>query len=228
MEWNGTPEYRALMKIVEPYQYRQRLTMPKFIVNASGDQFFLPDSSQFYFNDLPGVKYLRYVPNADHSLKGSDAYETLQACYSAVLNHSPLPQFSWTLEKDGAIRVTTKDTPTEVKLWQATNPDARDFRLEMIGPAYKSTHAHRSGRRRLCREGPRAGQGLDGVLCRADFPERQLVPALQVHDPGPRGARRAAPQVRAQRAAAVEREARGPGVPACSVGWSPAARAGGV
>ena len=45
MEWNGTPEYRALMKIVEPYEYRQRLRMPKFIINASGDQFFLPDSS---------------------------------------------------------------------------------------------------------------------------------------------------------------------------------------
>src|SRR5205085_6893116 len=49
MDWNGTPEYKALMKIEEPFEYRQRLTMPKFIINASGDQFFLPDSSQFYF-----------------------------------------------------------------------------------------------------------------------------------------------------------------------------------
>src|SRR5437660_266670 len=125
MDWNGTPEYRALMKIEEPYEYRQRLTMPKFIINAAGDQFFLPDSSQFYFNDLPGVKYLRYVPNADHSLSGSDAYETLLACYHAVINKIPLPQFSWTLEKDGSIRVKTKDKPTIVKLWSATNPDAR-------------------------------------------------------------------------------------------------------
>jgi PhoPQ-activated pathogenicity-related protein len=139
MDWNGTPEYRALMKIVEPYQYRHRFTMPKFIMNASGDQFFLPDSSQFYFNELPGVKYLRYVPNADHSLKGSDAYETLEACYNAVLYNLPLPQFSWTLEKDGALRVTTKDTPSAVKLWQATNPDARDFRLETLGPVWQST-----------------------------------------------------------------------------------------
>jgi len=138
MDWTGTPEYHALMKIEEPYQYRQRLTMPKFIMNASGDQFFLPDSSQFYFNDLPGVKYLRYVPNADHSLKGSDAYETLQACYDAVLNHSPLPQFSWTLEKDGSIRVTVQDTPSVVKLWQATNPEARDFRLETLGAKWQS------------------------------------------------------------------------------------------
>jgi len=139
MDWNGTPEYRALMKIEEPYQYRHRLTMPKFIINASGDQFFLPDSSQFYFDDLPGVKYLRYVPNADHSLKGSDAYETLLACYSAILNKLPLPQFSWSLEKDGSIRVTTKDAPSAVKLWQATNPDARDFRLETLGAKWQST-----------------------------------------------------------------------------------------
>ena len=139
MDWNGTPEYTALMKMVEPYEYRQRFTMPKFIINASGDQFFLPDSSQFYFDDLPGVKYLRYVPNADHSLKGSDAYQSLATCYRAILYNLPLPRFSWTLEKDGAIRVTTKDAPTGVLLWQATNPDARDFRIETLGPKYQSS-----------------------------------------------------------------------------------------
>lgn len=67
------PEYAALMKIEEPYHYRARYTMPKYVVNAAGDQYFLPDSSQFYFDDLPGEKYLRYVPNTDHSLKNSDA-----------------------------------------------------------------------------------------------------------------------------------------------------------
>ena len=108
MDWDGTPEYKALLKIEEPYQYRKRFTMPKFIVNAAGDQFFLPDSSQFYFNDLPGVKYLRYVPNADHSLKGSDAYQTLLACYNAVINQLPLPQFTWTVEKDGTMPTTAE------------------------------------------------------------------------------------------------------------------------
>ncbi|HXP59953.1 MAG TPA: PhoPQ-activated pathogenicity-related family protein [Dongiaceae bacterium] len=139
MDWAGTPEYRALMRIEEPYQYRQRMTLPKFIINACGDQFFLPDSSQFYFKDLPGIKYLRYVPNADHSLKGSDARQTLLACYHAVLNRVPLPRFSWTLPRDGSIRVTTLDRPSEVKLWQATNPDARDFRLETFGPHWQSS-----------------------------------------------------------------------------------------
>ena len=139
MEWMGTPENAALMKIEEPYQYRHRFTMPKLLLNACGDQFFLPDSSQFYFDDLPGVKYLRYVPNADHSMKGSDAYQSLTTFYTAILKNFHLPQFSWTLEQDGSIRVTCKDTPTYAMLWQATNPEARDFRLETFGPKWEST-----------------------------------------------------------------------------------------
>ncbi|MBL9166609.1 MAG: PhoPQ-activated pathogenicity-related family protein [Verrucomicrobiales bacterium] len=139
MDWTGSKEYEALMKIEEPYEYRDRLTMPKFIVNACGDQFFLPDSSQFYFNDLPGVKYLRYVPNTDHSLRGSDAWESVTACHDAILKQAPLPQFSWSRQPDGSIKVQTKDRPLEVKLWQATNPQARDFRLETIGRVWTST-----------------------------------------------------------------------------------------
>lgn len=137
MDWLGTPQNRALMKIEDPYEYRARFTMPKFIINSAGDQFFLPDSSRFYFDDLPGVKYLRYLPNTDHSLKGSDAYATLEACYRAVIHQTHLPEFSWTLEDDGSIRVTTKDKPTQVLQWQATNPDARDFRLETFGPKWQ-------------------------------------------------------------------------------------------
>jgi PhoPQ-activated pathogenicity-related protein len=139
MDWVGRPEFKALMKIEEPYEYRQRYTMPKYIVNAAGDQFFLPDSSQFYFNNLPGEKYLRYVPNTDHSLKNSDVAETMTAFYQSVLDGTPRPKFTWKMEKDGTIRVRTATQPSEVKLWQATNPKARDFRLDTIGPAYKST-----------------------------------------------------------------------------------------
>jgi PhoPQ-activated pathogenicity-related protein len=139
MNWNDTQEYKNLMAIEEPYQYRDRLLIPKFIVNACGDQFFLPDSSQFYFKDLPGTKYLRYIPNTDHSMRGSDAWQTVTACYDAVVRQSSLPRFSWSRQGDGSVRVLTTDRPSEVKLWQASNPKARDFRLESIGRAWKST-----------------------------------------------------------------------------------------
>ncbi|HET6574920.1 MAG TPA: PhoPQ-activated pathogenicity-related family protein [Fimbriiglobus sp.] len=138
-ERSGTPEYAALMRIEDPYFYRDRLTMPKYVVNAGGDQYFPPDSSKFYFDDLVGPKYLRYVPNADHSLRGSDARESILAFYRAFLNKTPMPKFSWKMAADSSIRVKTEDKPTEVNLWQATNPKARDFRLVTIGRAYKKS-----------------------------------------------------------------------------------------
>ena len=139
MDWTGTPQMRRLMRIEDPYEYRARLTMPKFILTAAGDQYFPTDSAQFYFNELPGVKYLRTVPNTDHSMRGSDAMLTLAACYDAVLKGTPLPQFDWKPDGEGTVRVTAKTKPTGVTLWQATNPAARDFRLETIGKVWTST-----------------------------------------------------------------------------------------
>jgi PhoPQ-activated pathogenicity-related protein len=132
------PRTKLLYEIEDPYSYRDRLTMPKFVVNAAGDQYFPPDSSQFYFGDLPGEKYLRYVPNADHSLRDSDAQESIIAFYQTILAGSPRPKYSWTFEKDSSIRVKSETSPKSVTLWQATNPKARDFRLLTIGRAYRS------------------------------------------------------------------------------------------
>ena len=145
MDWMGTPQFRALMRIEEPYEYRERLTMPKFMLNASGDQFFLPDSSQFYFDELRGEKHLRYVPNASHSLDKTDALESLHAFYSMIVKGTARPEFSWRFEGDGSIRIVVNDRPLEVVVWQAVNPTARNFRHDVIGSAYQSTPLTLSG-----------------------------------------------------------------------------------
>jgi PhoPQ-activated pathogenicity-related protein len=145
MEWMGTPESKALYAIEDPFSYRDRLSLPKLMLNSCGDQFFLPDSSQFYFDQLPGVKYLRYVPNTDHSLRNSDANLTLQSWHEATLEKLPLPQFSWKHEGEGHVTVTATTRPQQVMLWQATNPNARDFRLEIIGPGWRGTELAATG-----------------------------------------------------------------------------------
>ncbi len=133
-----TPRGQTLRKLIDPYEYRSRYTMPKFLINSSGDQFFLPDSAQFYFHDLLGPKYLRYIPNTDHGLN-IDALTSLSMFYKSILRGSPLPKFSWKVRDDGVIEVNTQTTPAAVKLWQATNENARDFRLETIGAVWTST-----------------------------------------------------------------------------------------
>ncbi len=133
-----TPPGQELISFVDPYEYRERYTMPKFMVNSSGDQFFLPDSSQFYWKDLPPEKYIRYCPNTDHGLGGSDADKSLLAFYKSILEDVERPVFSWRVTERGAIAVRTRTEPAAVKLWHATNPEARDFRLETIGKAWQS------------------------------------------------------------------------------------------
>ncbi|OHB65151.1 MAG: hypothetical protein A2Y77_09080, partial [Planctomycetes bacterium RBG_13_62_9] len=96
-----TPEGQKLISFVDPYEYRERYTMPKFLLNSSGDQFFLCDSAQFYFKDLPGSKYLLYSPNTDHGLDGSEADKALLAWYAALLAGRDLPQFSWQVAAEG-------------------------------------------------------------------------------------------------------------------------------
>src|SRR5258706_3158554 len=137
----GTPEYQAVLKIEDPYNYRNRpqLKMPKYMINASGDQFFLPDGSQFYYDNLPDEKHLRYVPNAKHNLAGSDATESILAFYQAIVSGTPRPRFTWKKQSDGSLVVKVVDKPSEVRIWQATNPQARDFRVDTIGNAYQAS-----------------------------------------------------------------------------------------
>ena len=134
------PESAAIRSIVDPYVYRDRLTMPKCIINASGDEFFLPDSSRFYFDDLVGEKHLSYTPNAGHALKGSNALDTLVAFHASIAHGVERPTITWESPYDApAHTVRCSTEPTEATLWRAVNPNARDFRLPVIGKAFRPT-----------------------------------------------------------------------------------------
>lgn len=135
-----SPTSAAIRAIVDPYAYRERLTMPKCLINASGDEFFLPDSSRFYFDDLVGEKHLSYVPNASHSLSGTDALDTLVSFHAAIAYGLERPTLTWHSAYDSPEHtVECSATPTEAVLWRAVNPEARDFRKATIGDAYEAT-----------------------------------------------------------------------------------------
>jgi PhoPQ-activated pathogenicity-related protein len=179
-----TPQYAELLKIIDPYSYIDRLTLPKFVLNAAGDQFFPPDSSKFYFHDLKGPKYLRYVPNTKHNLQNSDAVMSILSFYLAILKDSHLPQYSWAVQPDGSIRVETKDKPREVNLWQANNPEARDFRLDKIGPAYKKSTLQDEGGGVYIARVPTPEKGWTAFFAELVFDSGENVPykfTTQVH-----------------------------------------------
>ena len=127
------------MDMVEPYKYRDRLTLPKYILNSTGDEFFLPDSWQFYWDDLVGEKHLRYVPNSNHSMRDTDVIDSLDSWYHSVVYNVPLPRYSWRVSDTGTITLFSLDEPTKVLLWQATNESERNFTQAKIGRAYSSS-----------------------------------------------------------------------------------------
>lgn len=117
-------------QVTDPYRYRAQLTLPKFIVNATGDEFFLLDSSRFYWNELKGAKFLRYVPNSDHSLEHTDAVQSIATFHWLILNSHPLPSFDWEWKDESTVELDEiKGHVLKISTWSAHNPNARDFRL---------------------------------------------------------------------------------------------------
>lgn len=175
-----TPGGRDMVGIIDPYAYRDRLSMRKLVVNAAGDQFFLPDSSQFYFQDLPGPKLLRYTLNTDHS-QGQDLETIIRPTLSwliDILEDDQDPDFTWSLQPDGSIRVETQSSPEAVRLWQATNPNARDFRLETIGAAWSSAPLADIGGGVYLGQVPAPTQGWTAFTVELTYPGSPLIPAL--------------------------------------------------
>ncbi len=122
--------------IEDPLNYRGRpqMLMPKFIINAVGDEFFPPDNTKYSYHLLPGEKQLRMLPNSRHSTAGTDINQSMTAWYDAVIHGRPVPEYTWTVREDGALVVDPGAIkPTAVLLWQGTNPAARDFRVQTLG-----------------------------------------------------------------------------------------------
>jgi PhoPQ-activated pathogenicity-related protein len=172
-----TPAGQRLTKFIDPYEYRSRYaTIPKCLINSSGDQFFLPDSAQFYFHDLPGEKHIRYVPNTDHGLGGSDAIESLLVFFKSVVIGAPRPKFTWSVKDDCSIEVKTTAKPTAVKLWQATNPKTRNFRLDVIGPVWKSSALSEQGGGAYIAKVPEPKEGWTAFFAELTFDSGGPIP----------------------------------------------------
>jgi len=137
MAYLNHPQMLDLQAIVDPIFYLDRYTnIPKYVICAAGDEFFLPDSPQFFWSLLPGQSWLRMVPNAEHSMAGhaGDLAVTIQSFLHAVSSGTYIPTFNFTINNvTGEITVTTTDKPDKARMWHAKNIHHRDFRLVVCG-----------------------------------------------------------------------------------------------
>lgn len=148
----NTERGQELLGIVDPYSYLESLSLPKLIINSTGDEFFLPDSAQFYVHDLPGETRLRYLPNTGHGVEQGDSLldlaESLFSFFAVVAADAPLPSFSWEVTADNEIRVETDPAfpPSSVTLWTGTvSGEQRDFRYPVAGEVWSSEPLQQAG-----------------------------------------------------------------------------------
>lgn len=141
----GKPGLDGVNRIEDPLNYQDRAqmrTIPKYVINAVGDEYFPPDNTRFGYHKVADPKRLRMIPNSKHSTNGTDIMESITSFYDAVLNRRAVPNYQWGVRPDGAIVVRSAVKPMEVYLWQGTNPKARDFRVDTIGKAFTSTRLY--------------------------------------------------------------------------------------
>jgi PhoPQ-activated pathogenicity-related protein len=132
-----------LFKWVDPYTYKDQLTMPKLIVNGTNDPYWVVDALNTYWDDLKGDKHVHYVPNGNHGLQdGKDASGRDRALATiAVFSYlsatgKTLPKLSWKFHRNDAGRELTVECaapPKRAVLWTATS-DTKDFRAARWKP----------------------------------------------------------------------------------------------
>lgn len=133
------PDSERLWSLVDPFIYRDRLTVPKLIVNGTNDHYWATDALNFYWDDLKGEKWLVYVPNAGHDLRQKDkaglsqfshAVNAIAAFSRHQISDKPMPKLFWQHEENGGkvrLRVEGTPPPLSARLWVARAP-TQDFR----------------------------------------------------------------------------------------------------
>ncbi len=142
-EQRKTEQFAQLEQIEDPLlylrsAYAERLAIPKYLINASGDDFFVPDNTRYYLDQLPGVTALRVVPNSDHGGIKNYLETSLVTLVNRLQHAAALPVMTLRHTGAGVMQVGFSETPVTVRQWVASDPVSRDFRYA-CGIRYEAT-----------------------------------------------------------------------------------------
>lgn len=122
-----TPEGLALAAMVDPFSYRDRMTLPKMIITGSNDPYWSVDSLSLYWDELQGQKWVSTVPNAGHGLGDmSQALHAIAALARHCVGKQTLSVASWSFGKE-SIEVRCEPPFPDLRLWIAES-ETLDFR----------------------------------------------------------------------------------------------------
>lgn len=127
----ATERGAALLSMVDPFMYRERLTQPKLILLSTNDRYWPLDALKLYWPALSDPKHVLYVPNQGHGLRDIDrVIGGLSAVHRYAATGKPLPKTTWSFASRSnaiAFQVKADRSAEHVIVWSAYSP-TRDFR----------------------------------------------------------------------------------------------------
>lgn len=129
---SGTADGQAITTMVDPFSYREKMTVPKIIFIGTNDEYWTADAIKHYYDKIPGKNLIHYVPNAGHDLGGGkQALEALSAFFGLTLQNKEYPVSTWNVVKGKEGFEITVNAAAEglqdAAIWGTTSAD-RDFR----------------------------------------------------------------------------------------------------
>lgn len=123
---------KAVTTMIDPYSYRQKLSVPKMIFIGTNDEYWTVDAVKWYIDEIPGPTMLHYVPNAGHDLGGGmQALQTLSSFYGQMLSNKAYPVLKNSSKVEDGHVVLQINAPSQelqdVFVWSASSTD-KDFR----------------------------------------------------------------------------------------------------
>jgi len=129
-----TKEGVELSGLVDPFTYKDKISVPKFIIIGTNDRYWPLDALNIYYDELVGEKYIYYAPNSGHGLENNltQVINNAVAFHLKTAGKLEFPKFSWECQQNGnsiefSILPDPKVKPESVFVWTATSK-TRDFR----------------------------------------------------------------------------------------------------
>jgi PhoPQ-activated pathogenicity-related protein len=130
-----TERAMKLWSMVDPWVYREKITMPTMIINGGNDPYWTVDALNLYWDDLKSPRWVEIIPNAGHDLRQNKTDftrvgNTLGAFARHQIHGVKMPKLTWKHDNaDGKARLTVQSDPMPkvARLWFA-DAGKRDFR----------------------------------------------------------------------------------------------------
>ncbi|KAN0009671.1 hypothetical protein ACTFIU_006968 [Dictyostelium citrinum] len=134
-----TKYFKVVTDIVDPLNYLDIMeSVPKFIILTVHDEFFIPDSTKFFFNQIKGEKRLGLY-QTNHAVSYFQGVSTeVSKYFKLIANNQVRPELSWNIvyssdNNSGTInmKVVKGGTPSKVNVYSVNtlSKTKRDFRM---------------------------------------------------------------------------------------------------